>query len=162
MIKKSRQTFKNGNLFFFLSEFSFTDTDNSRDSRGREETIFYSTLPLPTAHEHSDIYLQLCTWDGYAISCDSHRNACIYQTATRLNLPPYRITIWLINDVILTFVYLLVELILDFITAMWHWKPVDYHRNRIDYHPCIRSEPTNKCASHLRIKRSFKMKQEKR
>ena len=96
-----------------------------------------------------------------SISCDSHRNVCIYQTATRLNLPPYRITIWLINDVILTFVYLLVELILGFITAMWHWKPVDYHRTRIDYHPCIRSEPT-KCASHLRIKRSFKMKQEKR
>ena len=46
--------------FFFLSEFSFTDTDDSQDSRGREETIFYSTLPLPPAHEHSDIFLQLC------------------------------------------------------------------------------------------------------
>ena len=45
---------------FFLSGFSFTDTDDSQDSRGREGTIFYSTLPLPPAHEHSDIYLQLC------------------------------------------------------------------------------------------------------
>ena len=35
---------------FFLSGFSFTDTDNSQDSRGRERTIFYSTLPLPPAH----------------------------------------------------------------------------------------------------------------
>ena len=43
--------------FFFLSGFSFTDTDDSQDSRGREGTIFYSTLPLPPAHEHSDIYL---------------------------------------------------------------------------------------------------------
>ena len=34
---------------------------------GREGTIFYSTLPLPPAHEHSDIYLQLCMWDGYPV-----------------------------------------------------------------------------------------------
>ena len=54
-------------FFFFLSGFSFTDTDNSQDSRGREGTIFYSTLPLPPAHEHSDIYLQLCMWDDYHI-----------------------------------------------------------------------------------------------
>ena len=47
-------------FFFFLSGFSFTDTDDSQDNRGREGTIFYSTLPLPAAHEHSDIYLQLC------------------------------------------------------------------------------------------------------
>ena len=46
--------------FFSLSGFSFADTDNSQDSRGREGTIFYSALPLPPAHEHSDIYLQLC------------------------------------------------------------------------------------------------------
>ena len=49
---------------FFLSGFSFTDTDDSQDSRRREGTIFYSTLPLPPAHEHSDINLQLlCMWD---------------------------------------------------------------------------------------------------
>ena len=53
--------------FFFLSGFSFTYTDDSQDSRGREGTIFYSTLPLLPAHEHSDIYLQLCTWDDYHI-----------------------------------------------------------------------------------------------
>ena len=31
---------------FFLSGFSFTDTDESQDSRESERTIFYSTLPL--------------------------------------------------------------------------------------------------------------------
>ena len=45
---------------FFLLGFSFTATDDSQDSKGREGTIFYSTLPLPPADEHSDIYLQLC------------------------------------------------------------------------------------------------------
>ena len=51
----------NFNDFFFLSGLSFTDTDNSQDSRGREGTFFNSTLPLPPAHENSDIYVQLCT-----------------------------------------------------------------------------------------------------
>ena len=40
---------------------------NSHDRRGRKGTIFCSTLPLPPAHEHWDIYLQLCIWDGYHI-----------------------------------------------------------------------------------------------
>ena len=49
-----------GFVFFLLSGFYFTDTDNSQGSRGREGTIlFHSTTS--TAHEHSDIYLQLCT-----------------------------------------------------------------------------------------------------
>ena len=52
---------------FFLLGFSFTDTDDSQDSRRREGTIFYSTLPLPPAREHSEIYLQLCMWDDYHI-----------------------------------------------------------------------------------------------
>ena len=54
-------------LFSRFLGFSFTDTDDSQDNRGREGTIFYSTLPLPPAHEHSDIYLQLCMWDDYHI-----------------------------------------------------------------------------------------------
>ena len=54
-------------IFFFSIGFSFTDTDNSQDVRGRVGTIFYSTLPLPPTHEHSDINLQLCMWDNYHI-----------------------------------------------------------------------------------------------
>ena len=52
---------------FFLSGFSFADTDDSQATRGKEGTIFYSTLPLPPAHEHWGIYLQLCMWDDYHI-----------------------------------------------------------------------------------------------
>ena len=52
---------------FFMSGFFLTDTDDSQDKRGREESIFYSTLPLPPAHEHWDIYLQLCMWDDYHV-----------------------------------------------------------------------------------------------
>ena len=53
-------------LFFFIRVF-FTDTYDSQDRRGREGTIFYSTLPLSPAHEHWDIYLQLCMWDDYHV-----------------------------------------------------------------------------------------------
>ena len=45
--------------FFFYQDFFFTDTDDSQDSREMKGTIFYSILPFPHAHEHSDIYLQL-------------------------------------------------------------------------------------------------------
>ena len=54
-------------IYFFLSGFSFTNTDNSLDNRRREGTIFYSTLRFSPAHEHWDIYLQLCMWDDYHI-----------------------------------------------------------------------------------------------
>ena len=53
-------------LFFSMRVF-FRDTEDSQESRGREGTIFYSTLSLPPAHEHWDIYLQLCMWDDYHV-----------------------------------------------------------------------------------------------
>ena len=55
---KSADTYEKTSLLrfiIFLSGFSFTETDDSQDRRVREGTIFYSTLPLPPAHEHSDI-----------------------------------------------------------------------------------------------------------
>ena len=38
-------------IFFSIRVF-FTDTDDSQDSRRMEGIIFYSTIPLPPAHEH--------------------------------------------------------------------------------------------------------------
>ena len=42
-------------IYIFCQGFSLLtlDTDESQDSKGREGTIFYSTLPLPLAYEHS-------------------------------------------------------------------------------------------------------------
>ena len=45
---------------YFLCGFSFTDTDNSQDNRGSEGTMIYSSLPLPSTHKHSEIYLHFC------------------------------------------------------------------------------------------------------
>ena len=96
---------------FYLSGFSFTDTDNSQDSRRSEGTIFYSTLPLPPTHEHWDIYLQLCMWD------DDHVFLVTMLVFTKLVLNEIYHLIevafdWFIDDAI--FICLLDELILRF------------------------------------------------
>ena len=59
--------YQGGGTFFYLSGFSVTKTYKPQHCRGREGNIFYSALPLPPGHKHSDIYLQLCTWDDYHI-----------------------------------------------------------------------------------------------
>ena len=107
--KRYKKTHEHEAFFIFLSGLSFTGTDNSQDSRGREGTIFYSTLPLPPAHEHSDIYLQLRKWDDYHI----FSIAMLAFTRRLLDEIYHRIIIWLI-DLMLIFVHLLVDLILAF------------------------------------------------
>ena len=113
--------------FFFLSGFSFTDIHNSQDSREREGPSF-----IPPYHFHPLTNIQ--TFAILHVRWLSHifnRNACIYQTATRWDLPPDRITIWLIDDVMLIFVCLLFDLILGFVTAIIsHEKPVDSNSHR--------------------------------
>ena len=42
------------------------ETDETRDSRERVETIFI-LFQLPLAHKHSDIYLHICWRDDYLI-----------------------------------------------------------------------------------------------
>ena len=105
-------------FFFILSEFSFTDTDNSQDSREREGTIFYSTLPLPSAHEQSDIYLELSMSDDYHIF---NHTTCIYQTATDE-----------INHLIeLLFDWLMWCWLLLVCLLIWHEKPVESNSKTI-------------------------------
>ena len=104
-------------FFFFLSQFSFTD--DSQDSRGREGTIFYSTLPLLPAHEHWDIYLQLYMWDdynGFLIATLVFTRLLLDELYHLIDLP----FDWLIDDA--TFVYLLDELILRFCYSNLTWE----------------------------------------
>ena len=80
--------------------------------------------------------------------------ACIYQIATRWYLPPYRITIWLIDDVMLIFVCLIDDLALGFCFSQFdtgnRWT-----RTHIDYHSCITSKPTNSFLIFPNILRSY-------
>ena len=77
-------------LFIFLSGFSFIDTDDSQYSRGRKGTIFYSSRPRTLRHLFAFLHVR---W----LSRIFNRNACVYQIATRWDLPPYRITIWVLD-----------------------------------------------------------------
>ena len=129
-------------LFFFLPGFSFTDTDDSQDNRGRKGTMYYSTLTLPPTHEHSDIYLGLCTWNDchmFLIATLVFHPECLLLDEI---LPSSQITIWLIDDV----KFVLVCLLDDLIPGFWYSNLDTGNRRiwtRIDYHPCITSKPTN-------------------
>ena len=123
--------------FFFYQDFLHRHWD-SQDSSGREAIIFFSILPLPAAHEHWDIYLQLCIWDDYHVFL----MATLVFTRLLLDvIPAYRITIWVIDwwfNVYLFTWWIDTRFLLQWfdIGNRWIWT-------RIDYRPCITSEPTN-------------------
>ena len=54
-------------IFFFCQGFLSRALTTHRTVGDGGGTIFYSTVQLPPAHEHSDIYLYLCMWDDYSI-----------------------------------------------------------------------------------------------
>ena len=63
-----------------------------------------------------------------------NRIACIYQTATRWDLLHYRITVWLIDAVVLSF--FLCTWWFDssfFATAIWDGKPVDTNSHPLSH-----------------------------
>ena len=115
-------------IFFFYQDFlSRTLTTHRTAGEGRAHLLFHSTSSIRSRtfrHLFATLHVR---WLSHIF----HRNACIDQTATRWDLPPYRITIWLIEYLILIFVYLLVELIFRFVTAIWHEKPVDSNSHRL-------------------------------
>ena len=134
-----RKSFDTKVIIFFSIRVFFTDTDDSKDSRGRQETIFSSTLPLLPTHEYWDIYLQLCMWDDY------HIFLIAPLVFTRLLLDEIYHLIelpfeWLIDDAMFVFFtwWIDIRLLLQRfdIGNRWIWT-------HIDYHPCITSALTN-------------------
>ena len=78
---------------FFHGHWQLTGEQGKRG----DHLLFHSTTS--TAHEHSDIYLQLCTWDDY------HIFLIVMLVFTRL----------LVNEI-----YHLIELLFDWL-MMWCW-----------------------------------------
>ena len=93
--------------YFFPLEFSFTDTDDSQGSRGREGTIF---IPLYHFYLLSNIdRFRLYLWDDYRIFLIA------WLVITRLplteiyhltKLPFYWLMMWLLDESILAFCYI--------------------------------------------------------
>ena len=73
--------------------------------------ILFPSTTLTRSQTFRQIFASLhVLWLPHILDC----TAFIYQAATGWDLPPYRITIWLFDDVILNFVCLLDDLILGF------------------------------------------------
>ena len=123
--------------FFFYQDFVSRKLATYRTAgEGRGHLLFHhttSTCSRTFRHLCGTLYVR---WLSHIFN----RITCVYQTATRWDLPPYRVTIWLI-EVMLIFVCLLVKLILGFV-QLYDMRN-RWARARIDYHPCIESEPTN-------------------
>ena len=98
-------------IFFSIKDFFHRHWRlTGQQGKGGAHFLFHSTMST-----RSWTFRHLfATWHVRWLSHIFNRTACIYQTATRWNLPPYRITIWLIDDVNLVFVCLLDDLIVGF------------------------------------------------
>ena len=123
--------------FFFLSGFSsqtLTIHRTAGEGRGPSFISTASTRSRTLRHLFATLHVR---W----LSRIFNHNACVYQTATRWDLPPYRITIWMIdwwcNVCLFTWRIDTGFLLQQFdIGNQWIWT-------HIDYHPCITNKPTN-------------------
>lgn len=97
----------------FLSGFSSLKVERGKGGH------LYSSLPLPSAREHSDNNLQLYMWDDYFVflitPLVSSRLLRYYFLTFAL---PSWITVWLINDRMLANFCLPDDQILDFLTVI--------------------------------------------
>ena len=105
--------------------------------KGGDHLLFHST----TSTRSRTLRYLFATLHVRWLSRIFNPNACVYQTAIRWYLPPYRITIWVIDwwcNVCLFTSWNDTRLLLQRfdIGNRWIWT-------RVDYHPCITSEPTN-------------------
>ena len=114
-------------FFFSIRDLFHEHWQLTWQQKGQDHLLFHSTTSTCSRtfrHLFATLHVK---WLSYIFN----RNACIYQTATRWDLPHYRITNWLIDDVMPIFVCLLVDLILGFVSAISHEKPVDSKSHRL-------------------------------
>ena len=82
-----------------------------QQEKGRDHFLFHSTTFIHSRTLRHLFAIFHARWLSHIFNC----TACIYQAATQWDLPPYRISIWTIDDVKLVFfACLLDDLILGF------------------------------------------------
>ena len=109
-----------------------------QQGKGEDHFLFHSTTSTRSRtfrHLFATLHVR---W----LSRIFNRNACVYQTASRWDLPPYRITIWVIGlgcDVCLLTWWIDTRFLLKRfdIRNRWIWTRFDYRP------PCIASESTD-------------------
>ena len=117
-------------VFFFLSGFFFHRHWRfiGHQGKGGDHLLFHSTnSTLTRTLRHLFATLQVRWVSPSIFNC----SACVYQTATRWDLPPYRMTIWLIDwwcNVCLFTWWINSRF---FVTGIWHEKPVGLNSHRL-------------------------------
>ena len=107
-LRKKRRDFQN-DYYLYLPKYRFFFSMRvffhghlqltGQQGKGGDHILFHSTTPTRSwtfRHLFATLHVR---WLSHIFN----RTAYIYQTATRWDLPPYGITIWLIDDVTLTF-----------------------------------------------------------
>ena len=98
--KKAIKMYSTHNFFFFYQDFlSQTLITHRTAGEGRGPSF----SPLYHFHPLTKFRQLFATLHVRWLSHIFNRTVCIYQAATRWDLPPYRITIWLTDDVALSF-----------------------------------------------------------
>ena len=120
---------------FFHRHWRYT----GQQGKGGDHLLFHSTTSTRSQtfrHLFATLHVR---WLSHIFNC----TACIYQAATWWDLPPYRITIWLTDDVTLSFCLFMWWFDSRFFLLQQFETWNRWIRTCIDYHPCIASESTN-------------------
>ena len=123
-----------------------------QQGKGGDHLLFHSTTSTRSRtfrHLFATLHVR---WLSHIFN----RIACIYQTATRCDLPPYRTTIWLIDHVTVSSCLFTWWFDLAFLLQQFEMRN-RWIRTCIDYHRCITSEPTNQVCKNKNCDQEFKM-----
>ena len=103
-----------------------------QQEKGREHLLFHSTASTRSRtfrHLFATLHVR---WLSHIFN----RNACIYQTATRWDLPPYRVAVWFTCWIDLRFCYSYMKWEIDGLELAWTIILV------------LQANRLTKCASH--------------
>ena len=116
-----------------------------QQGKGGDHLLFHSTT---STRSQAFRHLLFATLHVRWLSHIFNGTACIYQVATRWDLPRYRITIWLTDDVTLSFFCLRDDLILDFLFySNLGWETGGF-RLASTITLVLQANQLTKCASH--------------
>ena len=125
-------------VFFFYQGFLHRNWQREGTEREGKGPSFISLYNFHRSRTLRNLFATLrVRW----VSRIFNRNPCVYQTATWWDLPPYEITIWMIDwwcNVCLFTWWIDIRFLLHRFD-IGNWSIL----TRIHCHPCITSEPTN-------------------
>ena len=121
---------------FFPSQTLTIHTIHRTTGKRGDIHLFHSTIstsPRIFRHLFATLHVRL-------LSCIFNRNACVNQTASRWDLPPYWTTIWLTESWCNVCLFTWWFDSRFFVTAIWQRKPMDLNSYRLSSLCCKRTD----------------------